>query len=195
LFAAARVHINFFQPSFKLKEKRREGAKIIKRYHAPATPYERALAHPALDKAVKRRLREMYRAPDPVGLLAQIREAQKELGRRVDQRAGTVTAAVVPARSDTAAFARGLGEDWKKAEHRTIHRRPYVRRKTAPRRPSMLDLYIPLIEEWLATAPHLSAVDILVGLGKQVPDRFGKGQLRTAQEVTSEGGSSAHQQR
>ena len=42
LYAAARLHVNFFQPSFKLKEKRREGAKVIKRYHAPATPYERA---------------------------------------------------------------------------------------------------------------------------------------------------------
>jgi len=48
LYAAARLHVNFFQPSFKLKEKRREGAKVIKRYHAPATPYERALAHPKL---------------------------------------------------------------------------------------------------------------------------------------------------
>ncbi|MCP1768857.1 hypothetical protein M2202_009824 [Bradyrhizobium japonicum] len=43
LYAAARLLVNFFQPSFKLKEKRREGAKIIKRYHPPATPYERAL--------------------------------------------------------------------------------------------------------------------------------------------------------
>jgi hypothetical protein len=76
LFAAARLHINFFQPSFKLKEKRREGAKVIKRYHAPATLYERALAHPALDEALKHRLREMYRALDPVALLAQMREAR-----------------------------------------------------------------------------------------------------------------------
>jgi hypothetical protein len=30
LYAAARLYINFFQPSFKLKEKRREGAKVIK---------------------------------------------------------------------------------------------------------------------------------------------------------------------
>ena len=44
LYAAARLHVNFFQPSFKLREKRREGAKVIKRYHPPATPYERALA-------------------------------------------------------------------------------------------------------------------------------------------------------
>jgi Integrase core domain len=41
LYAAARLYVNFFQPSFKLKEKRREGAKVIKRYHAPSTPYER----------------------------------------------------------------------------------------------------------------------------------------------------------
>ena len=70
LYAAARLHVNFFQPSFKLKEKRREGAKVIKRYHAPATPYERALAHPKLSKAIKRRLRETYRSLDPVACVA-----------------------------------------------------------------------------------------------------------------------------
>jgi hypothetical protein len=43
LYAASRLHTNFFQPSFKLKDKRREGAKVIKRYDAPATPYARAL--------------------------------------------------------------------------------------------------------------------------------------------------------
>jgi hypothetical protein len=46
LYAAARLHVNFFQPSFKLKEKRREGAKVIKRYHAPATPYGGLLRQP-----------------------------------------------------------------------------------------------------------------------------------------------------
>jgi hypothetical protein len=183
LFAVARLHINFFQPSFKLKEKRREGAKVIKRYHAPATPYERALAHPALDEAVKNRLREIYRALDPVALLTEMRQAQAELGQRVDQRAGTVTAAVASAQSDLTIFARGLGEDWKSGEQRAIHRRPYVRRKPITGRPSMLDSYVPFIEEWLSTAPHLSAVDILVRLGKHVPDRFGKGQLRTVQRL------------
>jgi hypothetical protein len=38
LYAASRQHTNFFQPSFKLKDKQREGAKVIKRYHVPATP-------------------------------------------------------------------------------------------------------------------------------------------------------------
>jgi hypothetical protein len=57
LYAAARLYVNFFQPSFKLKEKRREGAKVIKHYHPPSTPCARALAHPKLRAAVKERLR------------------------------------------------------------------------------------------------------------------------------------------
>src|SRR5260370_7117913 len=72
LYAAARLHVNFFQPSFKLKEKRREGAKVIKRYHPPSTPCSRALAHPREPAAVKQRLREQYRTLDPVALLAEI---------------------------------------------------------------------------------------------------------------------------
>jgi hypothetical protein len=183
LFAAARLHINFFQPSFKLKEKRREGGKVVKRYHSPETPYERALAHPAVDEAFKRRLREMYCALDPLVLLAQMREAQTDLGRRVDQRAGTVTAAVAPVQSDMVIFAGGRGDAWKKGEQRVIHRRRYMRRGPVPRRPSMLDPYIHVIEECLASAPHLSAVEILVRLGGQAPDQFGKGQLRTVQRV------------
>jgi hypothetical protein len=88
LYAAARLYVNFFQPSFKLKEKRREGAKVIKRYHAPATPVERALAHPKVTRAVKARLRNMHRALDPVALLAEVRAAQTELGERIDHRPG-----------------------------------------------------------------------------------------------------------
>ena len=65
---------------------------MIKRYHVPATPYARARVHPKLSKAVKQRLRVLYRTLDPVALLAQMREAQTELGTRVDQRAGKVAA-------------------------------------------------------------------------------------------------------
>ena len=128
LYAAARLYVNFFQPSFKLREKRREGAKIIKRYHAPATPYERALAHPALDKAIKHKLRETHRNLDPIALLAQIREAQAQLGARVDRRAGSPTTPAAQAIT-VAGFAEGLGNTWKSGERRATHRRPYVRRK------------------------------------------------------------------
>jgi lipopolysaccharide export LptBFGC system permease protein LptF len=43
LHELARLYVNFFQPSFKLKSKTRQGAKVTKKYHVPATPYERLL--------------------------------------------------------------------------------------------------------------------------------------------------------
>jgi hypothetical protein len=120
LYASARLYVNFFQPSFKLKEKRREGSKVIKRYHAPSTPYERALAHPHVTPAVKQQLCEQYRTLDPVALLAEIRAAQGELGNRIDRRPGdahseqsdgkaTVPHAVQSSAPDATAFAKKLG--------------------------------------------------------------------------------------
>ena len=139
LYAASRLHTNFFQPSFKLKESQREGAKIIKRYHVPATPYERALAHPKLSKAVKRRLREIYRTLVPVALLAEMRDAEAELGTRVGARAGKLAAAAsLPApTTNAAAFAKRLGNDvhWGAA---IIHRRTHKPYKTRVRMPSIL---------------------------------------------------------
>ena len=113
---------------------------MIKRYHDPATPYERALAHPKLDKAIKRRLREMHRRLDPVALLAQMRAAQEELGERVDRR-GSKSAAPVPAppsAPDAAAFAKALGKTAEVGEPRATHRRLKRRYKTRVRMPSML---------------------------------------------------------
>jgi hypothetical protein len=36
-----RLFVNFFQPSFKLAAKARDGVKVTKRYHPPATPCQR----------------------------------------------------------------------------------------------------------------------------------------------------------
>ena len=159
LYAAARLHVNFFQPSFKLKEKRREGAKVIKRYHPPATPYERALAHPKLARAIKRRLRETYRTLDPVQLLAEIRAAQEELGERIGKRGLATAGSVSPA--DPLAFARSLGTTATTAEVLATHRRPKRRYKKRIRMPSKLDPYLATIENWLAAEPQITALTIV----------------------------------
>ena len=52
LYATTRLYVNFFQPSFKLASKRRDGARVSKRYHAPATPSHRLLADPRTPAAV-----------------------------------------------------------------------------------------------------------------------------------------------
>jgi hypothetical protein len=185
LYAASRLHTNFFQPSFKLKDKRREGAKVIKRYHVPATPYARALAHPKLSKAVKRRLREIYRTLDPVALLAEMRDAQAELGTRVDARAGKLAAAAsLPApTTNAAAFAKRLGNDVHLGEQRIIHRRMHKPYKTRVRMPSILDPHRPDIERWLAAEPRLTALAILGRLAEHSPEKFGPPQHTIVQRL------------
>jgi hypothetical protein len=73
---SARLFVNFFQPSFKLLSKTREGAKVIKKYHAPATPCERLWERKDVSDECKEQLRRTLAALDPVRLLSEIREAQ-----------------------------------------------------------------------------------------------------------------------
>ena len=174
------------QPSFKLKNKRREGAKVIKRYHAPATPYARARAHPKVSKAVKQRLRELYRTLDPIALLAEMRAAQTELGSRVDRRGMNNGAAAVCAPSsapDPATFAKGLGRTSRVGEPRATHRRIKRPYKTRVRMPSMLDPYVADIETWLAAEPHLTAIAILGRLNDRAPTEFGPPQHSIIQRL------------
>jgi Integrase core domain len=184
LYAAARLYINFFQPSFKLKEKRREGAKVIKRYHAPSTPYERALAHPEVPAAVKQRLREQYQTLDPIALLAEIRATQEELGNRVDRRAGKdATLQPVPSAPDAVAFAKTLGTTVTAGDPRATHRRPKRRYKTRVRMPSKLDPHVATIEGWLAVEPQLTALAIVGRLSERHSEQFGTKQHSTVQRL------------
>lgn len=66
----------FFQPSFKLAEKHREGAHVSKRYHPPQTPCERPLQAESVPDAAKTKLREVAGAIDPLRLLEEIRAVQ-----------------------------------------------------------------------------------------------------------------------
>jgi hypothetical protein len=61
LYGASRLYVNFFQPSFELKSKTRDGARVNKTYHAPATPCDRLLASPRVSEAVKSALKEQPR--------------------------------------------------------------------------------------------------------------------------------------
>jgi len=59
-----------------------------------------------VSEAVKKRLREQYRALDPVALLAEIRAAQEELGNRIDRRAGGALRETATAKSHAATVVR-----------------------------------------------------------------------------------------
>lgn len=68
---------NHFCPSLKLKEKHRNGAKYIKKYTLPMTPYERVMAHPAIADEVKTALKEQHARLDPFKLKAAIEQKLK----------------------------------------------------------------------------------------------------------------------
>ncbi len=80
LYDSSRLYINFFQPSFKLKSKTRDGARVHKVYFAPATPCERLIAHSGVEPAIKEKLTAQFKRLDPVRLLQEIRTAQQTLG-------------------------------------------------------------------------------------------------------------------
>ena len=67
LYSASRLFVNVFQPSFKLAEKTRIGARVHKRYHPPETPCARLLASDAIPAEMKDRLRALPRTLDPLG--------------------------------------------------------------------------------------------------------------------------------
>ncbi len=179
LYGAARLHGNLFQPSFKLREKRREGARVVRRYHPPVAPVARVLSHPAVGEEDRRRLRPLLASTDPIVALADIRAAQAELGRRVDAR-GTGRAEP-PGRIDLARFTAGLKTAWQDGERRPTHRRRCTRRKPLPPRPSMLDPVREQLLAWLEAEPDLSAVAALQRLLARHPEGFRPEHLRTVQ--------------
>jgi len=115
LYGTSRLFVNFFQPSFKLAEKHREGAHVSKRYHPPQTPCERLLQAESLPDAAKAKLREVASALDPLKLLEEIRAVQAHLAMLAD---GETPPSVMAEPPDLSAFISGLSSAWRAGEIR-----------------------------------------------------------------------------
>lgn len=66
------AYVNFFQPVQKLVEKRRDGAKIYKRYDTAQTPHQRAMAESTISAICKAQLNLAYKSLNPAQLRRQI---------------------------------------------------------------------------------------------------------------------------
>jgi hypothetical protein len=60
-----RFYLNFFIPSFKLIEKKRDGSKIVKKFSSPQTPYQRLLASEQISPTKKKKLTKTFSSLDP----------------------------------------------------------------------------------------------------------------------------------
>ena len=74
-----RLYLNFFIPSFKLIEKKRDGAKIIKRFSNPLTPYQRLLASEYIKTPVKKVLTKAFNLLDPFLLEIRLKNKIKNI--------------------------------------------------------------------------------------------------------------------
>jgi hypothetical protein len=176
LYRSVRLFVNFFQPSFKLAEKLREGAKVRKRYHPPATPYQRLTADPRVSAEVKHRVEKQYVQLDPVRLLNDIRAAQQRLVEIAD--APVMVSANEPPTLEQ--FLVGLRTAWQGGEVRpTARAKPKAKRLR--RTPDPFAAVTELLQGWFEAEPWRTSRELLERLQTERPGAYPDGQLRTLQ--------------
>jgi hypothetical protein len=178
LYASARLFVNFFQPSFKLISKTREGAKVIKKYHPPATPCERLLERKDVSDECKEQLRRTLAALDPVRLLSEIREAQRALSQ---VEVGAVNAETPRSTSELSGFVASLSTVWRDGEVRPTHRKRTSGPRTWRTRADPFEAVWPQVQQWLNEQSDANAKDLFFRLQETMPGVFPPGQLRTLQ--------------
>jgi hypothetical protein len=175
LYQVGRLYVNCFQPSFKLKQKQREGGKVTKQYDPPTTPCDRLLISESLTGDQKEHLRKLRDVLDPLQLLKDIRSAQAALAGLT---CPDKQKAIDPTLTE---FLDHLPTLWREGEVRPTHRRAaapprYWRTRIDP----FADVWTK-VKGWLVVDPDITAKALLVRLRQEHSCSFSPGQLRTLQ--------------
>jgi len=85
IYNLVRLYINFFQPTMKLLNKTRHGAKVHKVYEAAQTPYRRLLKLGSLSDAKQTELAAIYKGLNPIWLRKQINDNLEKLWRLAER--------------------------------------------------------------------------------------------------------------
>ncbi len=178
LYSASRLFVNFFQPSFKLAEKSRVGARVSRRYHAPETPCSRLLASSEITDSIKERLRAVLVTLDPLRLLDEIRTVQHHVVGLVSGE----SIHVLPHRdADLDRFLKSLATAWRDGEVRPTHRAgPRPSRYWRTRKDPFEGVW-PRVVNWLESEPDRTAKELFQRLRDEDGGVFAEGQLRTLQ--------------
>jgi hypothetical protein len=86
LYTLLRLQHNFFRPVRKLRSKRRVGSKVLKRYDAAQTPYQRVLAAGVLSVEQQHALATQVAGLDPIALARDIQQTLDILWTLADTR-------------------------------------------------------------------------------------------------------------
>ena len=176
LYAAARLFVNFFQPSFKLLEKQRDGALVRKRYAAPATPCQRLLADPSTPEAACVRLKKLQARLDPVSLLHEIRDRQRRLVEIADK-----TPTDERQSASLEEFLAALKTAWRDGTPRPTEHEPAPKVRWWRSRKDPFETTWPEVWRWAEAEPDQTARQLFQRLQAQHPGAYNDGQLRTLQ--------------
>jgi hypothetical protein len=182
LYGSVRLFVNFFQPSFKLAEKSRDGAKVRKSYHPPATPYQRLMADARVSDAVKRQVKMQHDSLDPVRLLSDIRAGQRRLVEIADA-PETVMVVEGPTLEQ---FLSGLRIAWKGGEVRPTARPKAPASRKWRRTPDPFLLVSKQLRVWFEAEPWRTSRELFERLQAENPGTYPDGQLRTLQRRLKE---------
>ena len=181
LYGALRLYVNFFQLSFKLIDKTRDGSTTVKRYSPPTTPCDRLIQHDATNDDMRAALIQYRARLDPVLLLHTIREAQSALVA-----ATSPEVRETPSGESLSKFLAKLPRLWRQGEVRPTH----AARVRGPRhwrtRKDPFEGVWGNVLVWLQTEPDATGKALVARLQSKHPDRFTEAQLRTMQRRVKE---------
>ena len=176
LYGAVRLYVNYFQPSFQLLAKSRNGGSVTKRYSKPATPCDRLLDRNDVSEETKRRLRKSRSELDPVTLLHTIRESQSALAA-----VGSVESGGTPDGESLESFLSQLPDLWRQGEVRPTHARRARAARGWRTRPDPFEGVWCEVLSWLQHQPDATAADLMDRLILRYPERYSRRHLRTLQ--------------
>jgi hypothetical protein len=203
LYRAARLYVNFFQPSMKLVNKQREGSKVQRKYDAAQTPFQRLGVSGILAEDKMQHLTRVFHALDPVRLLQQLRALQDALWRHVVPESSQnavhpnlpptsqhvhfdITACLPVGEAMVDDNGRSLSpstaETTSKVQKRKYHRtEKSLRPRTWRTRPDPFDEVATEVHQWFLDAPDRTAKSLLQELQVRYPHRYPDYLLRTLQ--------------
>ena len=192
LYGALRLFTNLYQPSFKLKETIREGAKLKRRHYPPRTPQERLLALSQLRVAQRKALEELQRSSDPVALLETVRRCQASLASLLagqenhEQRPRAGALDPEQASKELRSLNRFLSNLqllWQESQPLP---EPKQKRRYTPRRRTLFAEHQEQIEQWPESEACMNAAELLRRLMALAPGRYHEGQLRSMERRVKE---------
>jgi hypothetical protein len=198
LYRAARLYVNFFQPSMKLRQKSRDGSRVTRQHDRARTPYQRLVDAGVLAPEVASHLAGLFESLDPLLLLRQIHRLQEAVWQHAvlpsadadrpstrpvavsfDAGGCGVLGPVTPAGDVVAeALAKGAEPQRRRSYHRS--KNPPVERYWRTRPDPFAEVWPEVCAELEADADQ-TAKELFLGLQRRHPGLFPDGQLRTFQ--------------